>query len=114
MLGHGEPPWGILDGTHPEVAMSEDEPAALEENRAIRDSVHEHAVHLRRRIRSLAGEIAVSEDTLARVLEDAARLRPHAAGRLREAAHQARLYAEQERHVSEYGWPLEDPPTTTT
>ncbi|MFC5137691.1 hypothetical protein ACFPK1_05565 [Actinomycetospora rhizophila] len=60
-------------------------------------SALEHAEHLRRRIEAVAGRIAESEDTVAHVYEESARLRPHAAERLRESARQAREYAARER-----------------
>jgi uncharacterized coiled-coil DUF342 family protein len=69
------------------------------ERRIVADRVaaHQHAEHLRDRIEALALQIAESEDSLAEVYEEAARLRPHAAPRLREVARQARAYAEKER-----------------
>ncbi|MCD2194701.1 hypothetical protein LQ327_15110 [Actinomycetospora endophytica] len=61
---------------------------------------HTQAEHLRRRIATLARDLADSEENLASVYEQSARLRPHVADRLREAAHQARLYAERERRFA--------------
>lgn len=87
--------------------MTDADPAGLPDEQVHRTSVHEQAAHLRRRIEHLAGEIAVSEESLAGVLEESARLRPHAADRLREAARRARLYAEHERAVARRGWPAE-------
>jgi hypothetical protein len=63
----------------------------------LRVTAHEHAELLRERLEALALEIAASEDSVAEVYEDSARLRPHAAERLRAAAREARAYAERER-----------------
>ncbi|MDF2978904.1 MAG: hypothetical protein K0S40_3632 [Actinomycetospora sp.] len=62
---------------------------------------HEHAEHLRQRIRSLAASIAESEDAVAEAYEESARLRPHAAAHLEEAARHAREFAARER--AQYG-----------
>ncbi|GAA4872340.1 hypothetical protein [Actinomycetospora straminea] len=60
-------------------------------------SAREHAEHLRRRIQSLVERIAESEDSVADVYEESARLRPHAAERLRRRAREARAFAARER-----------------
>lgn len=80
--------------------MDEAEQSASRDDAVARDSAHDQAEHLRRRVEALAADIAHTEDTLAVVYEDSARLRPHAADRLREAARQARDYAERERRYS--------------
>jgi hypothetical protein len=69
------------------------------ERRIVADrlAAHQHAEHLRERIEALALQIAESEDSVAEVYEESARLRPHAAARLRDVARQARAYAEKER-----------------
>ncbi|MDD7938667.1 hypothetical protein PHK61_09590 [Actinomycetospora lutea] len=64
---------------------------------ADRRTAHDQAEDLRRRIADLAGRIAESEDTVADVYEECARLRPHAAERLLAGARRARDYAARER-----------------
>ena len=61
------------------------------------DHAHGRASELAARIGRLAGEIAESEERVARTYEDSARLRPHAADRLRGAAQEARDFAARER-----------------
>lgn len=64
------------------------------------DRVRGRASELTTRIGRLAGEIADSEERVARTYEDSARLRPHAAERLRGAAQEARDFAARERDQS--------------
>ena len=64
------------------------------------DRVRGRASELTTRIGRLAGEIADSEERVARTYEDSARLRPHAADRLRGAAQEAREFAARERDQS--------------
>jgi len=64
------------------------------------DRVRGRASELTSRIGRLAGEIADSEERVARTYEDSARLRPHAADRLRGAAQDARDFAARERDQS--------------
>lgn len=64
------------------------------------ERVRGRASELTTRIGRLAGEIADSEERVARTYEDSARLRPHAADRLRGAAQEAREFAARERHQS--------------
>lgn len=52
---------------------------------------------LKRRIESLAREIAISEDLVAQCYEESAALRPHAAERLHRMAQDARAFAGRER-----------------
>lgn len=59
--------------------------------------VQDQGEHLTTRIARLAGSIAESEDGVARTYEESARLRPHAAERLRRAADEARRFARHER-----------------
>jgi hypothetical protein len=74
-----------------------------ESERAERDIVEalrgtrEHADELRARIGRLADRIATSETGVAEAYERCARIRPHAADRLQEAARRAREFAEKER-----------------
>jgi hypothetical protein len=56
-----------------------------------------HAAELAARLARLADEVADSEEMVAKTYEDSARLRPHAAARLQEAAREARVFAEWER-----------------
>jgi hypothetical protein len=60
-------------------------------------AAREHAEHLRHRLEGLAAQIAESEDSIADVYEQSARVRPHAAERLQEAARHAREFAARER-----------------
>jgi hypothetical protein len=64
------------------------------------ERVRDRASALTTRIGRLAGEIADSEERVARTYEDSARLRPHAADRLRGAAQEARDFAARERDQS--------------
>jgi hypothetical protein len=64
------------------------------------DRVRGRASELSTRLGHLAGEIADSEERVARTYEDSARLRPHAADRLRGAAQDARDFAAREREQS--------------
>jgi len=56
-----------------------------------------HASELSARLAAVAESIAESEDMAASTFEESARLRPHAADRLRGAAQDARDFAERER-----------------
>ena len=69
------------------------------ERRTVADlrAAQEHAEHLRGRLEGLAERIAESEDSIADVYEQSARVRPHAAERLQEAARHAREFAARER-----------------
>jgi hypothetical protein len=90
-----------------------DETQRSVERRRVADlrAAHDHAEHLRRRIRSVAEQVAVSEDSVAEVLEESARLRPHAAERLHEAARLAREFAAKERAFARSSTPrLDDVP----
>jgi hypothetical protein len=71
--------------------------------------VHDQSGLLRARIEALAAEIATSEENLADAYEESARLRPHAADRLRAAAREARAYAERERRYRTPPDPAADP-----
>jgi hypothetical protein len=60
-------------------------------------AIHDQSGVLRARLEALASAIATSEESLADAYEESARLRPHAAERLRAAAREARAYAARER-----------------
>jgi hypothetical protein len=65
-----------------------------------RHAARERSEHLGRRVGELAARIADTEENVADVYEDAARLRPHAAERLRARAVEARDFADQERRAA--------------
>ncbi|WP_328309907.1 hypothetical protein [Actinomycetospora sp. NBC_00405] len=76
------------------------EPSGPDESADALDRVRGRASELTTRIGRLASEIADSEERVARTYEDSARLRPHAADRLRDAAKEARDFAAREREQS--------------
>jgi hypothetical protein len=60
-------------------------------------AVQRQSAALTNRLARVAEEIAESEEMVAKAYEESARLRPHAAERLLDAAREARLFAERER-----------------
>lgn len=64
---------------------------------AVTDRTRRQSAELAGRLAELTDGIADSEQRLATVLEESARLRPHAADRLMRAAAEARAFADKER-----------------
>ena len=89
--------------------MSEDEDV----RRDAVDRARRQADEIEARLSSLAASVAATEDSLADTYEDSARIRPHAAERLRDAAREARAFAVHERDESQRRSSSEDTTTST-
>ena len=90
------------------------------EDRREDEDVHRDAVEraqrtsdeIEARLSALAASVARTEESLADIYEDSARIRPHAAERLQKAAREARTFAVHEREESRR-WVADDPPTSS-